>query len=201
MPDITMCKNLNCEVRSKCYRYMATPSIQQSYFFGNLTNKKCENYMSVRYSSSAKMVEVKYRPAKFEDYLILYRWRNDPITRDNGVNTEKIKLNEHKKWFKRCLLSIDTKIFIVEVNNKPIGTIRVVIYDGYEIISWTVAPKERSLGYGKLMVKNFVDKSNGKFIACIKENNINSKSIALNAGFKMFKKVNNLEYWQRKAYK
>lgn len=32
MPDITICKNEKCPLKSKCYRYMARPnSIHQSY--------------------------------------------------------------------------------------------------------------------------------------------------------------------------
>lgn len=33
MPDITMCNNEKCELRTKCYRFLATPNqYYQSYF-------------------------------------------------------------------------------------------------------------------------------------------------------------------------
>ena len=32
MPDTTMCKGTNCNLKEKCYRYKATPSDWQSYF-------------------------------------------------------------------------------------------------------------------------------------------------------------------------
>lgn len=31
MPDITMCKNEQCDIREKCYRWCAKPSKYQSY--------------------------------------------------------------------------------------------------------------------------------------------------------------------------
>lgn len=32
MPDITMCKGVNCSEKNNCYRYRAIPFIRQSYF-------------------------------------------------------------------------------------------------------------------------------------------------------------------------
>jgi hypothetical protein len=32
MPDISMCKGTNCNLKEECYRYKATPSDWQSYF-------------------------------------------------------------------------------------------------------------------------------------------------------------------------
>jgi hypothetical protein len=33
MPDISMCKGVDCKIRDKCYRYLAVPSeYVQSYF-------------------------------------------------------------------------------------------------------------------------------------------------------------------------
>jgi len=31
MPDITMCKNDQCPLKDKCYRFTAKPSMRQSY--------------------------------------------------------------------------------------------------------------------------------------------------------------------------
>lgn len=46
MPDITMCKGVECRARKHCYRFMATPDeYRQSWFVrspGN--NKQCEYY-------------------------------------------------------------------------------------------------------------------------------------------------------------
>ncbi len=31
MPDITICKNYECKIKNKCYRYLAKPDKYQSY--------------------------------------------------------------------------------------------------------------------------------------------------------------------------
>lgn len=33
MPDICMCTGEDCQVKNDCYRYRATPSHMQTYFF------------------------------------------------------------------------------------------------------------------------------------------------------------------------
>lgn len=35
MPDITMCKNKDCPLKDKCYRFTAEPSMRQFYFTEN----------------------------------------------------------------------------------------------------------------------------------------------------------------------
>lgn len=32
MPDITMCKGLECPMKRKCYRFLAKPDMLQSFF-------------------------------------------------------------------------------------------------------------------------------------------------------------------------
>lgn len=40
MPDITMCKGEECPLKETCYRYIATPTINQSYFVNPPFTKK-----------------------------------------------------------------------------------------------------------------------------------------------------------------
>jgi hypothetical protein len=48
MPDISMCTNITCEKRMKCYRYMATPSYQQSYTcFHHSSDEPCSNFIEI----------------------------------------------------------------------------------------------------------------------------------------------------------
>jgi hypothetical protein len=47
MPDITMCSGANCQLKEKCYRYTAKPSMfRQSYFIGtpNTHPEKCDHF-------------------------------------------------------------------------------------------------------------------------------------------------------------
>ncbi len=49
MPDITMCEGIECPMRDACYRYTATPSeFDQYYFIGmpyNDESGECEEYL------------------------------------------------------------------------------------------------------------------------------------------------------------
>ena len=46
MPDITMCEGNDCPHKEKCYRFMATPNIYQTYFAEPPITKsnKCDYY-------------------------------------------------------------------------------------------------------------------------------------------------------------
>ena len=45
MPDITMCLNVDCKMKDKCYRYKAIPDILQSYAKYEPNNGKCDNFV------------------------------------------------------------------------------------------------------------------------------------------------------------
>lgn len=41
MPDISMCQNAECIKSNNCYRFLAIPSLMQSYADFNLKRDKC----------------------------------------------------------------------------------------------------------------------------------------------------------------
>lgn len=50
MPDIAMCKNKTCTKKYNCYRYMATPSPENQYYFKtspNDNNEHCHYFMGI----------------------------------------------------------------------------------------------------------------------------------------------------------
>jgi hypothetical protein len=50
MPDITMCKNKDCVRHEWCYRFVATPSLLQSFFTEDVRelDGSCTYYWEVR---------------------------------------------------------------------------------------------------------------------------------------------------------
>ncbi len=46
MPDITMCRGVNCDRRDSCHRFTATPSMRQAYFVDvpRDSNGQCEMF-------------------------------------------------------------------------------------------------------------------------------------------------------------
>lgn len=59
MPDITMCDNDRCHLRTLCYRYMAEPSWLQSYAHFEPEFGDCIHYMSIGDKKVVKRTEHK----------------------------------------------------------------------------------------------------------------------------------------------
>ena len=58
------------------------------------------------------------------DSDILYKWVNDPITRESSFNTHVIKREEHNSYIESIIKSKTESQFILEVNGKAVGTIK-----------------------------------------------------------------------------
>jgi RimJ/RimL family protein N-acetyltransferase len=92
-----------------------------------------------------------------DDAEVLLAWRNDPLTRENSRNRTIGKLPGHITWLEKSLINPARKLYIAEIDNTPVGTVRAdEDNDGYTEISYTVAPEARGNGYGKQMVVQFV---------------------------------------------
>lgn len=125
------------------------------------------------------------RPANFNDWQHLLKWRNDPIARLNSFDQDIISEDIHKKWFKASLLNKQRKILIMEDSSGvPIGTIRSdTNSQNEEELSWNISPDHRGKGLGGLMLSLFFKNTHGKFVAKIKKENIASIKIAESNGF------------------
>lgn len=53
MPDISMCKNKECTLKERCYRYRAVPSNIQSYTYFVFENGFCKYFMEVKDQKTA----------------------------------------------------------------------------------------------------------------------------------------------------
>jgi RimJ/RimL family protein N-acetyltransferase len=125
------------------------------------------------------------RPAAMTDTSLLLGWRNDPQTKANSRNTERVRLAEHQQWLVQTLQNLDRQLYIAEVDGTPLGTVRAD-WDGraYEI-SCTAAPEHRRKGYGREMVRLLVAMLDAPVWAEIKEGNIVSVHIVKAAGMRL----------------
>jgi len=135
---------------------------------------------------------MKLRKATYEDWKILLDWRNDPITRKNSFDQNKILEQTHKLWFNDSLLNPYREIYILEDNLTPVGSIRLdnILLNEYTL-SWSIAPNQRGKGYGNKILELLLQNKTGKFIAEIKPENVASIKMVLKNGFK---KINELKY-------
>lgn len=132
------------------------------------------------------------REVTIADWEILLEWRNDPTTRENSFTQEKISTLSHKTWLTNSLLNPDRKIYILEHNSTPIGTIRSDrTSENTYVLSWNVSPNQRGRGYGAKILELFLKNKTGEFIAEIKPENIASIKMVEKNGFT---KVTDIEY-------
>ena len=135
------------------------------------------------------------RYANKEDLQALFRNRNDELTRKNSHNSDLISMEEHEHWFSSCLRNEMRELFILEIENTPVGTSRLDFYKDYAEISWSIFPEHRCKGYGKILVRETLMKTTKVVLAEIKLQNIPSKKIAELQGFIfMYKNEETLHY-------
>lgn len=128
------------------------------------------------------------------DKQITFEWANDPITRHNSFNSEYIEFEQHSKWFDSKINNSDNQHFICEFNSKPAGLVRFDFDENVFVVGLTISESFR----GKKLASSFLKKaciifastSNAPIIAYIKEDNIASKKVFENVGFRVMSKVN-----------
>ncbi len=141
---------------------------------------------------------MKLRLATLDDADILLKWRNDNTTRKYCRNTRIIKTKEHLTWLKKSLKDKNRQLYIAEINNIPIGTVRTDYSRELFELSWTVAPEMRDKNIGKEMVNTIVNKLNKPIKAVIKKINIASTKIAEYVGMSFEYEENDLLFYYKK---
>lgn len=59
MPDISMCKLLECPKHLECYRFMAVPDERQWYAAFELTDNGCESFMEIKLGQKLTLKSVR----------------------------------------------------------------------------------------------------------------------------------------------
>lgn len=93
------------------------------------------------------------RRATEEDCDLIYKWANDIEVRQNAFNSNFIPYDEHCRWYKSSLDSINRIIYIATDGNREIGQIRLDKEENKSIISYSVNKSYRGRGYGKALIK------------------------------------------------
>ena len=139
---------------------------------------------------------MRLKKASASDSRVLWKWRNDPVTRANSNTRRIISWKEHSEWLKKVLKSNKFRLYMIVDKNKKVGMVRFDINDNSANVSINMNPKYRNMGFGKAgLVKSvelFRKKNPGlRQIAIIKKRNKASKSIFVNAGFNQTNMSNN----------
>lgn len=125
----------------------------------------------------------KFREVKKEDCLIIFEIANDDEVRQSSFNSDKIKLEDHKNWFKKILKDNTVQFYVMEFKNDLIGQLRLDFDEEYPVISISLNKKYRGLGLSKILLSNGLKLVDGKVVAYIKQDNSRSISFFKSMGF------------------
>ena len=126
--------------------------------------------------------KIKLRPVTTADAVDLLRWKNDPETRRNSIVTQdEIKLEDHLIWLRRTLDDSTIQFFIVELEGKPIGDLRLNPLDtGETEISIRLDVSTRGLG----IATQVIGMVRGLLLAKIVSHNVASMRSFIANGFR-----------------
>ncbi len=103
-------------------------------------------------------INVKIREASFNDIYQYFLWTNEKETRLQSFNNERIIFSDHYNWFKRKIISKSCFLFIMELNQKPVGQIRFDVENEMATISYSLDKKFRKKGLAKILIQKGIKK-------------------------------------------
>ncbi len=98
------------------------------------------------------MKNIEFRKASIDDMDLLFKWKNDKLALENGLNNKVVKYEEHKQWFDKKMKSMNTYIFIIYNEDGLIGQVRLDIEKYIGLISYSVDKKYRGMGFGSKII-------------------------------------------------
>jgi len=133
--------------------------------------------------------KLKIRYANIEDQHFVLKLHNQNVLEDNFFSKQKVKLVDHKIWFKK---KINEKTLFIGSLQDKVGYVRYDFINKKNLsVSIAIKNKYKQKRFGKkILIKTLKKKKLTKFniIAVIKKENQISKKFFLDSGFKFFKK-------------
>ena len=133
------------------------------------------------------------RNVNSKDCDLIFKWRNDKVTREMFINSDKITYQKHLQWFTETLDNPLKYLYIGEIKEKKIGICRFDINKEKvsSDVSININPDIRGKGIGKKLltaaIENFEIVSQLELTAQLKINNHASKKIFEYANFEVYK--------------
>lgn len=143
--------------------------------------------------------DIQFRPATLADAEMLLAWRNDPQTRKASHQMAPVAPEQHQAWLEASLHNPQRTLLIAIAEGQPIGTLRADIGEAETELSWTIAPEARGRGFGKWMVRQYVETQRGALRAEVKAGNMASVKIAEFAGLEFLRQMGEVLHFRRGA--
>jgi RimJ/RimL family protein N-acetyltransferase len=129
------------------------------------------------------------KKAEEKDVDLLFNWISDPVVRKQSLSAEKISYEDHVRWFLKKMNDSNCYLYIVYINDLPIGMIRFDVDAAKTTISYLLDKAQRGKGIGTTLVttgvKRFLDERafQGIIYAIVKISNLASIKIFQKLGF------------------
>lgn len=154
-------------------------------------------------------MQIQHRKANISDLDLYFEWTNNPITRSNSFNTQKVDYQEHTNWFSGKVE--DKKALLLVFENKeniPVGQIRIEQKTDENIIGISIDKNFRGLGLAVPMLTSacevfFIEFQAKNIHAYIKKTNLASLKSFKKAGFEIINELvisNEASYLLEKKY-
>lgn len=169
-------------------------TIQQSLEYSQPTNNFIDGRSGERLRKLFWTLFLKIRSSSHEDCEYLFKWANDEDVRRNAFNSVPIPWEQHKEWFFKKISDINTKIFILELENTPVGQVRFEKESDYWKIDYSIKKEFRGKGFGTILLEKSIPEINGTLKACVKIENVGSIKVFEKLGFRKEIKGNVIEF-------
>jgi len=93
------------------------------------------------------------KKAEWLDVDLLFKWTNDKEVRENSFHSDKIFYDKHIEWYRNCLKSNNTDIFLCYLDAEPIGQVRLNFTSDGAQISYSISKEYRGKGFGKIIIQ------------------------------------------------
>jgi ribosomal protein S18 acetylase RimI-like enzyme len=140
-------------------------------------------------------MKINIQKASMRDADLVYSLRNEKTARKNSLNSKKIELKDHVKWFQKKINIKKNLFYIIKSKNlENIGIVRYDFENVFAYVSINVSKNYRNLGYGAMILKKTekLIKRDAILIAFVRKQNINSKKIFTKNKYQMLKSGNQI---------
>jgi hypothetical protein len=141
-----------------------------------------------------KLIDVKKKDSDF-----IFRLRNDPFVRKNSLSSEKIGIDDHRKWFSKTIKNKFKKFFIIHYGKKTCGYVRIEkkARPYVSICVDSMFRRKEIASSALLLVEKKFSNLNSLF-AIVKKRNNASKFLFSKVGYEVIKKKNEFILMKKK---
>ncbi len=97
---------------------------------------------------------IKFNKISTKDLARIYKWRNKKTIRDKMLNSRKITLKDHLKWFQKLKNDNTNQSFIIYFKNKQLGVASINKIDMFnKTCTWGFYIAEKPFRYLALLIE------------------------------------------------